>query len=115
MLTVLYDGGCPLCRREIAYYRQLTALEPIQWLDLSIEQPLPAQLNRCDALRRFHLVDEQQQVWHGARAFIRLWQALPGWRWLASLGRIPGFASLLELGYRLALRIRPRLAALFGT
>ena len=92
MLTVLYDGGCPLCRREIAYYRRLTALEPIRWLDLTIEQPLPAQLNRCDALRRFHLVDEQQQIWHGARAFIRLWQALPGWRWLASLGRIPGFA-----------------------
>lgn len=114
MLTVLYDGGCPLCRREIAYYRGLTALEPIRWLDLTIEQALPAQINRCDALQRFHLVDAQQQIWHGARVFIRLWQALPGWRWLGHCGRIPGFASVLEFGYLLALRLKPRLAALFG-
>jgi predicted DCC family thiol-disulfide oxidoreductase YuxK len=112
MLTVLYDGGCPLCRLEIAYYRQLKALEPIVWFDLSSEQPLPVAISRCEALRRFHLVDDQQQTWHGARAFIRLWQALPGWRWLASGRHIPGFATVLEWGYLLALKIRPKLAAL---
>lgn len=114
MLTVLYDGGCPLCRREIAYYRQLKALEPITWFDLSLNQAMPVAISRCDALRRFHLVDDQQQTWHGARAFIRLWQALPGWRWLATLRHVPGFATVLEWGYGLALKVRPKLAALLG-
>jgi hypothetical protein len=34
-LTVLYDGGCPLCRREIALYRELPAREAVHYLDIS--------------------------------------------------------------------------------
>ena len=62
-LQVLYDGACPLCRREIAYYRGLTAREPIVWLDISNEQqPLPDGINRCYALSRFHLVGQNGEV-----------------------------------------------------
>lgn len=108
-LQVLYDGGCPLCRREIAYYRKLPALEPIAWLDLSNEQQnLPLGISRCDALRRFHLVNEQGEVWQGARAFLRLWRALPGWRYLGYALAVPPLPSLLELCYRGFLKIRAR-------
>lgn len=34
-LTVMFDGACPLCRREISVYQSLTPLEPVQWLDVS--------------------------------------------------------------------------------
>jgi predicted DCC family thiol-disulfide oxidoreductase YuxK len=102
-----------MCQREIAYYRGLVALEEIEWLDLSKDPQMPSQLSRCDALKRFHVMDEQGRFWRGARAFLRLWQALPGWRWLALLRFIPFVPSMLELGYRLTLKVRPRLAAFF--
>ena len=114
-IQVLYDGSCPLCRREISYYQQLTPREPIIWLNVADQlQQLPQQVDRCDAMRRFHLVGAQQQVWQGARAFIRLWQALPGWRWLGYCCAVPPIPTLLELGYRLTLKLRPRLQQWWG-
>jgi predicted DCC family thiol-disulfide oxidoreductase YuxK len=108
-LQVLYDGACPLCSREIAYYRGLTAREPIAWLDISNEQQsLPPGINRCYALSRFHLVGHNGEVWQGARAFLRLWRALPGWRYLGYALAVPPVPSLLELAYRGFLKVRAR-------
>lgn len=30
--TVFFDGGCPMCRREIAHYQRLDAAGRIRWL-----------------------------------------------------------------------------------
>ena len=30
---VFYDGGCPLCRREIAHYRRIDSAERLRWVD----------------------------------------------------------------------------------
>lgn len=112
-LTVLYDGACPLCRREIGLYRGLRARAPVCYADVSdIAQPLPPGTTRAQLLARFHVRNGQGQ-WHsGAAAFLVLWAVLPGWRWLAWLGRLPGAAWLMERGYRLFLRWRPGLQRL---
>ena len=34
-LTVMYDGACPLCRREIGLYQSLTPLQTEVWLEVS--------------------------------------------------------------------------------
>jgi len=108
-LQVLYDGACPLCRREISYYRGLTAREPIAWLDISDQQQsLPSGIDRCSALSRFHVVGPHGEVWQGARAFLRLWRALPGWRYPGYLLAVPPVPSLLELCYRGFLKVRAR-------
>ncbi|HYN62157.1 MAG TPA: DCC1-like thiol-disulfide oxidoreductase family protein [Rubrivivax sp.] len=49
------------------------------------------------------------QLLSGAQAFLALWATLPGWRWLALAGRVPGAAWLMERTYRLFLRGRPTL------
>lgn len=109
-LTVLYDGGCPLCRREIGVYRGLAAVEPLCFADVSdAAQPLPPGTTRAQLMARFHVRDAEGRLLSGAAAFLALWAVLPGWRWLARLGRLPGALWVMERGYRLFLRLRPRL------
>ena len=109
-LTVLYDGACPLCRREIGVYRDLQPSAPVRFADVSdAAQPLPPGTTREQLLARFHVRDADGRLLSGAQAFLALWETLPGWRWLARVGRVPGAAWAMERVYRLFLRVRPAL------
>lgn len=114
-LTVLYDGGCPLCRREIAHVQGLAAQRPDSALCfVDIRQSTDAALaaEREQLLARFHVQRADGSRLDGAAAFVAMWGRLPGWRWLARLARLPGMLTLLEAAYRGFLRVRPRLQAL---
>ncbi len=112
-LTVLYDGACPLCRREIGLYRGLDALQPVTWCDVNAPHvPLPPGGDKNAYLARFHVQQADGTVLSGAAAFVALWSVLPGWRWLGRLGRLPGMMPLMEAAYSLFLRLRPRLQLL---
>jgi predicted DCC family thiol-disulfide oxidoreductase YuxK len=113
VLTVLYDGGCPLCRREIGVYRDLQPLHlgsPVYFADISDSAvQLPPGTTREQLLMRFHVKGRDGELLSGAQAFLALWSNLPGWRWLALTGRVPGVTWLMERTYRLFLRLRPTL------
>ena len=116
-LTVLYDGACPLCRREIGVYRGLKSLRsdaPVCFADVSdaacpLPSALPPGTTREQLLARFHVRRRDGELLSGAQAFLALWAALPGWRWLAMLGRLPGAAWAMKRAYRGFLRWRPTL------
>ncbi len=114
-LTVLYDGACPLCRREIGLYQRLGEQAPLRFCDIS--QPdhgsaLPSGMTREQLLARFHVQRADGVVFNGAAAFVQLWASLPGWRWLARLARLPGMLWLMERSYRGFLHLRPALQRL---
>lgn len=115
-ITVLYDGACPLCRREISVYQGLAPLQadaPVSYADVSdAALELPPGTTRAQLLARFHVRDRDGKLHSGAQAFLLLWSALPGWRWLARLGRLPGAARAMEWAYTVFLRCRPRLQRL---
>ncbi len=112
-LTVLYDGACPLCRREIAVYQGLRPIAPAQTLKFSdisrADTVLPPGGVRSDYMARFHVQRSDGQILSGAAAFVALWATLPGWRYLALAARLPGATPALELTYRAFLRIRPQM------
>ncbi len=113
VLTVLYDGACPLCRREIGLYRDLKSLAPVGWRDVSApDAVLPEGGDRAQYLARFHVQRADGSLLSGAAAFVALWSVLPGWRWLGRFGRLPGMTPLLEVAYRFFLRFRPGLQRL---
>ncbi len=108
----MFDGACPLCRREVGVYQGLESLEPVAWLDVSHASVSLAPEDRARYLARFHVRKRSGQLLSGAAAFVALWQTMPGWRWLGRLGALPGVTPVLELLYRGFLRIRPGLQRL---
>jgi demethoxyubiquinone hydroxylase (CLK1/Coq7/Cat5 family) len=116
-LTVLYDGACPLCRREIALYRGLPASQPLAFVDVSdTAVATPPGTDRARLLARFHVLRADGSLASGARGFVALWAALPGWRLLARVAALPGVTPAMELAYTAFLRVRPamqRVAAAF--
>lgn len=56
VITVWYDGSCPLCRREISVYQGPRSRQPISWLDMSESHcAIPPGFDRDDLLNRFHV------------------------------------------------------------
>lgn len=113
-LLVWYDGACPLCQREIALIRRLDRRGAIDFIDVADpDAPILCPMDRAQLLQRFH-AQEQGQVVSGAAAFAAMWRAIPLLRPLGQVARIPIVLRMLEHGYRVFLRFRPRLQRLFS-
>ena len=114
-LTVLYDGGCPLCRREIAHVQGLAERQggtALCFVDISQTADPALQAEQQRLLARFHVQKADGSRLQGAAAFAAMWDRLPGWRWLARMSRWPGMLWLLERAYNGFLKVRPALQSL---
>lgn len=105
-LEVWFDGGCPLCQREIAVMQRLDRAGRIRFIDLTGSDACP--LDRAEMLARFH-ARENGVILSGAAAFAAMWRAIPLLRPLGLAARLPGVEAMLEWLYVRFLRIRPRL------
>jgi predicted DCC family thiol-disulfide oxidoreductase YuxK len=109
--TVYYDGSCPICNAEIGHYRKRKGSEALCFLDISDPSAEPGpDLNRDEAMARFHVRKADGTLVSGAAAFVILWRNLPAWRWAARLSAVPGVRFALEQAYRLSLFVRPALS-----
>ena len=112
--TIYYDGDCPLCRAEIAYYERKDTAGALNLVNVADPgSALPDGTERAQALARFHVATEDGRVQSGAAAFVEVWRKVPGWRGLARLTRIPGVTLLMEGAYRLFLPLRPYIVRAF--
>lgn len=107
-LTVYFDGGCPVCSREIAMYRAQPGADACRWVDASScgEEALGAGLTRDTALARFHVRRADGQLVDGMRGFATLWQTLPRTAWLGRIASLPPVPALLDAAYAAFLALR---------
>jgi predicted DCC family thiol-disulfide oxidoreductase YuxK len=113
-VTVYFDGACPICQREIAYYKDRVNAEHVSFVDASCEnERLGDDLDRDTALARMHVRRADGVLVSGAAAFAELWQVVPGFQRLGRLASFKPVTAILELGYRATLKIRPRVQRLF--
>ena len=115
LITVYYDGSCPICRREIAFYQRCRGSGDIVWNDVSVagSTPLGDGLTCQAAMARFHVRDHADNLYSGAQAFVKLWLALPTWRWLGVVCSNKPTLWCLERLYVGFLKIRPAIQRRF--
>ncbi len=111
-LTIWFDGGCPLCQREIALMRRLDRAKAITFVDVADAQSV-CPIDRDALLARFH-ARENGVMLSGAAAFAAMWRAIPLLRPIGLIARNAWVLTALEFLYRRFLVIRPALQSLAG-
>ena len=101
-LTVYFDGECPICKFEVAFYERRDRLSLLDWKDITTlsSDQLPRGKSRDDLLGKFHAL-EQDGRWHvGVDAFDAIWRRLPLFSHFAWLFRTPIIRQIANLAYR---------------
>lgn len=112
--SVFYDASCPLCRREIDFYRKRADADAIHWRDVSgVESAaLPAGKTADEMMARFHVETADGRLLDGGDAFLSLWLNFEGFRSASKVLRNQPLRTLVNLAYDAFLIIRPALQRL---
>lgn len=88
-VTMLYDGGCPLCSKEVAHYKRRDKHSRVNWVDIDADsQPLAQYgISQEAAMKRLHVIHNEKIV-IGAPAFAAIWSQLPGYRLLVPVVKL---------------------------
>lgn len=101
--TVLYNGACPICRREIDHYRRLDRQgdQALGFTDISADGRMLERLVLSEdaAKRRLHVLGADGRLLAGVPAFAAIWERLPRYRWMARLSRVTVLGRLLGWAY----------------
>ncbi len=99
-LRVLYNGSCPICSKEIEHYQRYSKGKglPIAYDDLMTEARESWTIDEDSAAKALR-VRRGDQVLVGVDAFLALWEAMPRYRVLARLVRLPVIFTLAHWVY----------------
>lgn len=98
---VFFDGGCPLCRKEIRHYQRSDPDDVIEWVDIhkKPERLSDHQIKLDAAMERLHSINEQGETLTGVASFILIWDNIPRYQRAASLIKLLKMEPLLEFLY----------------
>ena len=109
-IEVFYDGGCPLCRREIGLLRGRDRQHLIRFTDIDDEGFDSGAVGKTieQLMAEIHGRLPDGTMLTGVEVFRRLYSAV-GFGWLVAPTRLPGIRQLCDLGYRIFAKNRLRL------
>ncbi|MHB8866445.1 MAG: thiol-disulfide oxidoreductase DCC family protein [Pirellulaceae bacterium] len=109
-LEVFYDGGCPLCRREVNMLRRRDHDQRFRFTDIDAVDFSPGALGRTreELMARIHARLPDGTWITGVEVFRRLYAAT-GFQRLVRLSRWPVISPLLDIAYSVFARNRLRL------
>ena len=101
-MKVYYNESCSICRAEINLYKKQNIKE-IEWVDITnnIIAEKNTKKNDKTLLRRLH-VEEDGEIFDGAKAFLLLWKKMPKYKILYTFFSLPVVFNIFSLIYELA-------------
>jgi len=102
-LIVLFDGGCPICRRTVRQLRRLDWLQQLQFADATneqVRQRVAPSLTLDDAMRQMNVVDGRGSMAGGYDAGLRIARRVPLLVPFGLLGALPGIRQIGSAVYR---------------
>ncbi len=99
-LTVLHDGGCPLCSREMVFMKHLDRKRRLRFCDFSTPDYDAAAIGIpvSELSTVIHAQWEDGTVITGVKVFRAIWQAV-GLRLLTQISRLPALDPLVRTAY----------------
>ncbi len=103
-ITVYYDDQCPLCTREINFYKRKIEPKDAHWE--AISNINEEKIDKGKALEKLHVSDSNGNLFVGTDAFIEIWARVPELSKFAKILRMPIFKIFLEICYEIFLILR---------
>jgi predicted DCC family thiol-disulfide oxidoreductase YuxK len=100
-LTVLFDGGCPLCRRTVRLLRGLDWLHRLQFVDATdadARARVAPGLSEADVMVEMYVVGERGARYGGFEGYLQIARVVPI-MWPFVLGGLPGLRTLGRILY----------------
>jgi predicted DCC family thiol-disulfide oxidoreductase YuxK len=109
-IEVFYDGGCPLCLREVNLLRRWDRQQRIQFTDIDAPAFHAEAIGKTyqELMAKMHGRLPDGTWVQGVEVFRRLYGAV-GFKRLVTLSRLPVISQILSLGYTVFARNRLRL------
>ncbi|XP_074645283.1 uncharacterized protein LOC141901742 [Tubulanus polymorphus] len=111
-IKVLYDGGCPICLKEISVLKYLDKKKNnVEFVDITHEDYCASAhcgISRDEAMKQMTVINKFGQVETRVAAFRTMYAAV-GLGWLLAVTRLPGISHLSEIAYDWFARNRLRL------
>ena len=100
-MKVYYNKSCSICRAEINLYKK-QKIKEIEWVDITNNIAAEKDTSKDDKtlLRRLH-VEEDGQVFGGARAFLLVWKKIPKYKFLYTFFKLPIIFTLFSFFYEI--------------
>ena len=98
--TVLFNGDCEICSKEICIYESYGASKglPIDFKDINNTDLDSFGLTRDETARQLHVV-KNSELFVGVKAFVTLWNEMPKYRFLAKIFSLPGVTKVAQFFY----------------
>ena len=108
-ILVFFDGWCPVCKREIDYYKKFES-KNLKFIDIRIENIHKEYgLDPVEIRKHIHSIKDNK-IYKGLDTFLIIWDEIPELGYLKKIFGIKKMRKLYDFSYNIfALKIRPKL------
>ena len=110
-LPVLFDGGCPMCRRTVRIIRALNWNDRLQFVDATNAEArafFAPGLSEAAVMIEMYVIDERGRLHGGFEGFLQISRVVPLMWPFGLIGRLPGVRQLGHAIYRVIAANRVR-------